>query len=95
MKSLLLISLMSVLLSMCGGTLTKEVEPTATKDVIVEEETSETETATQEEPSSEVIEKPAPTGEMPDTARRQIIEHGAPDKARNDSVKEAKTKGKF
>jgi hypothetical protein len=32
---------------------------------------------------------------MPDTARRQIIEHGAPDKARNDSVKAAKTKGKF
>ena len=39
--------------------------------------------------------KPAMEGEMPDTTKNAVIEHGAPDKARNDSVKAAKTKGKF
>jgi len=49
-----------------------------------------------DEPTPEpTAEKPSLQGEMPDTSRKQIMEHGAPDKTRNDSVKAAKTKGKF
>lgn len=38
--------------------------------------------------------KPEAT-EKPDNTENQVIEHGAPDQSRNDSVKAAKTKGKF
>lgn len=48
-----------------------------------------------EQATKPTAEKPRLAGEMPDTARRQIIQHGAPDKARNDSIKASKTKGKF
>lgn len=39
--------------------------------------------------------KPKVEGALPDTTIKKVIEHGAPDKAYNDSVKAAKTKGKF
>ena len=39
--------------------------------------------------------KPKVEGALPDTSVKKVIEHGAPDKAYNDSVKAAKTKGKF
>jgi len=80
------------MLSMCGGK----------KDSATEEKggpgdatlTTEQKAETSTTPAAETPQKPEAT-EMPDTAKRQIIEHGAPDKARNDSVKDAKTKGKF
>ena len=92
MKSLLSISILSVMLSMCGG---KKEGATEVKGgpgdatPTIEQEVDKSTTPAEETPQKpEVI-------EMPDTAKRQIIEHGAPDKARNDSVKDAKTKGKF
>lgn len=39
--------------------------------------------------------KPKVEGALPDTSVKKVIEHGAPDKAYNDSVKVSKTKGKF
>lgn len=39
--------------------------------------------------------KPKLDGVLPDTSVKKVVEHGAPDKAYNDSVKAAKTKGKF
>lgn len=110
MKSLLLISLLSVLLSVCNGNKQKEKEQdlnNSTASERIDPETlpehngySEAETtkdgASADEKAPEpTAEKPALQGEMPDTSSKQIIEHGSPDQARNDSVKAAKTKGKF
>ncbi|MCB0755222.1 MAG: hypothetical protein H6602_04045 [Flavobacteriales bacterium] len=108
MKSLLSISLLSILLSVCNGNKQKEQQPenTAASERIDPEtmpeqnEYSETETtmdgASADEKAAEpTAEKPGLQGEMPDTSKKQVIEHGSPDQARNDSVKAAKTKGKY
>lgn len=99
MKSLLLISLLSVLLSVCNNKAEKQPETEAAaqqeQTIVKEAETPVLDGAVDAPEEKPASEKPERTGEMPDTARRQIIEHGAPDKARNDSVKAAKTKGKF
>lgn len=107
MKTLLLISLLSILLSVCNSK-QKEQQPENTTaseridPVEMPEENAHSEAeltvdgASDEETSPEpTAEKPALEGEMPDTSKKEIIEHGSPDKARNDSVKAAKTKGKF
>lgn len=110
MKSLLSISLLSILLGACGAqkpeekkqdlsnsTASERIDPESLPE---ENEYSEAETtidgASENENAAEpTAEKPALKGEMPDTSAKKVIEHGAPDKARNDSVKAAKTKGKF
>jgi hypothetical protein len=109
MKSLLLISL-SVLLSVCNSktdsTATEEQEglpaPTRVDELNEQEENAiiSAEEAVIDQAVDEAESKPASTkpkyeGKMPDTTVKKIIEHGAPDKAYNDSVKAAKTKGKF
>ncbi len=109
MKSLLLISL-SVLLSICNSktdsTATEEAEGVpAPTEMDASRATEENAIISAEEPTidqavDEAESKPASTkpkyeGKMPDTTVKKIIEHGAPDKAHNDSVKAAKTKGKF
>ncbi|MCF8464106.1 MAG: hypothetical protein K9G41_04655 [Flavobacteriales bacterium] len=110
MKSLLLISTLSVLLSVCNS----KTDSTATEDqeeipveakVDILNEQEENAIISAKEPAidqavDEAESKPASTkpkyeGKMPDTTVKKIIEHGAPDKAYNDSVKAAKTKGKF
>ncbi|TNF25447.1 MAG: hypothetical protein EP314_06735 [Bacteroidetes bacterium] len=110
MKSLLSISLLSVLLSVCNGSKQKEKQQdleNRTASERIDPETlpeqndhHEAETTTDGASADEKVaeptaQKPGLKGEMPDTSRKQIIEHGSPDKARNDSVKNAKTKGKF
>lgn len=110
MKSLLLISTLSVLLSVCNSkpdtSTTEETEelPVSTKidasnipeeNAIISAEEPAIDEAIDELESKPTSTKPNYEGEMPDTSVRKIIEHGAPDKARNDSVKAAKTKGKF
>ncbi len=108
MKSLLSISLLSVLLSVCNGDKQKEQQPENTTaseridpaNLPAENTHTEAELTTDgasddETPAQPTAEKPGLEGEMPDTSKKVIIEHGAPDKARNDSVKAAKTKGKF
>ncbi len=92
MKSLLSISLLSLLLNTCGTNAQKQDEAAITEETQTDTVSTAVEPQT---PQPESATKPAMTSEMPDTSRRQIIEHGAPDKARNDSVKAAKTKGKF
>ena len=80
------------MLSMCGGKKDGATEAQGGPgDATPPTEQKTVSTVTDE---TETPQKPELT-EMPDTAKRQIIEHGAPDKARNDSVKDAKTKGKF
>ena len=107
MKSLLSISLLSVLLSFCNTKEKKQEETNATASERIdpatmpsdnehmEAETTMDGAKTDETAPSPTAEKPAYNGEMPDTSKKQVIEHGSPDKARNDSVKAAKTKGKF
>jgi hypothetical protein len=108
MKSLLSISLLSILLSFCNGNKQKEQQPentTASERIDPEtlpEENEYTEAETtmdgasaNEESPEPTAEKPALEGEMPDTSKKEVIEHGSPDQARNDSIKAAKTKGKF
>jgi hypothetical protein len=108
MKTLLSISLLSIMLSVCNGNKQKEQQPENTTaseridpiEIPAENTHSEaeltTDGASDNETSAEpTAEKPALEGEMPDTSKKEVIEHGAPDKARNDSVKAAKTKGKF
>jgi hypothetical protein len=108
MKTLLSISLLSIMLSVCNGNKQKEQQPENTtaseridpEAMPEENEFSETETtmdgaSLNEESPKPTAEKPALEGEMPDTSKKEIIEHGSPDKTRNDSVKDAKTKGKF
>ncbi len=101
MKSLLLISL-SVLLSICNSktdsTATEEAEgvPAPTEEnAIISAEEPTIDQAVDEAESKPASTKPKYEGKMPDTTVKKIIEHGAPDKAHNDSVKAAKTKGKF
>jgi len=107
MKSLLLISTLSVLLSVCNGkpdiSATEEL-PVSTKidasnvpeeNAIISAEQPAIDEAVDEAESKPASTKPKLDGEIPDTSVKKIIEHGAPDKARNDSVKAAKTKGKF
>lgn len=103
MKSLLSISLLSIMLNMCGSK-APEQQPTEEPKAEIHSTTSETEAASHpvkdeavDEPqqSTSSASKPAYKGEMPDTSRKQVIEHGSPDKARNDSIKASKTKGKF
>ncbi|MCF8459805.1 MAG: hypothetical protein K9G46_03710 [Flavobacteriales bacterium] len=109
MKSLLLISL-SVLLSVCNSktdsSATEEAEGVpAPTEVNASNVTEENAIISTEEPvidqavdaaeSKPASTKPKYEGKMPDTTVKKIIEHGAPDKAHNDSVKAAKTKGKF
>jgi hypothetical protein len=102
MKSLLSISILSVLLSMCDTKPAKESTetetPAATHETVKQKvDAPNVDGATdQHQPGpAPSTEKPARQGAMPDTSVRKIIEHGSPDKARNDSVKAAKTKGKF
>lgn len=110
MKSLLSISLLSILLSVCNGNKSKEKKQdpsnsTASEridpETLPEEnEYSESEATVDGASANETApeptaQKPTLKGEMPDTSRKQVIEHSSPDKARNDSVKAAKTKGKF
>jgi PBP1b-binding outer membrane lipoprotein LpoB len=92
MKSLLSISILSVMLSMCGGKKDGATEVKGGPDDATQTTGQESVAPVTDE--TETPQKPELT-EMPDTAKRQIIEHGAPDKSRNDSVKAAKTKGKF
>lgn len=85
---------------MCNSKADKPVEESAVHEpqVTVVQEAEEPNidgAATEEGGAQPTAEKPGLTGEMPDTSKKVIIEHGAPDKARNDSVKAAKTKGKF
>ena len=110
MKSLLSISLLSVLLSVCNS----KPDPAATEvptetpveakidasslseeNVIIEAKEPAIDAAVDEAESKPESIKPKYEGELPDPANDKVIEHGAPDKARNDSVKAAKTKGKF
>jgi len=109
MKSLLLISL-SVLLSVCNRrpdtSATEETEELpveakidATKateeNAIISAEEPTIDQAVDEAESKPASTKPKYEGKMPDPSDTKVIEHGAPDKAHNDSVKAAKTKGKF
>jgi hypothetical protein len=110
MKSLLLISTLSVLLSVCNSktdsTAMEEQEglPAPTKvdeldkqeeNAIISNEEPSIDQAVDAAESKPASTKPKYEGKMPDTTVKKIIEHGAPDKAYNDSVKAAKTKGKF
>jgi len=110
MKSLLLISTLSVLLSVCNRkpdtTAAEETQelPVPAKidasnlpeeNAIISAEEPAIDEAIDELESKPASTKPKYEGKMPDTTVKKIIEHGAPDKARNDSVKAAKTKGKF
>ena len=110
MKSLLLISTLSVLLSFCNSktdtSATDKTEelPVSTKidatnlpeeNAIISADEPVIDQAVDEVESKPASIKPTYEGKMPDTTVKKIIEHGAPDKARNDSVKAAKTKGKF
>lgn len=110
MKSLLSISLLSVLLSVCNSKSDKpatdkpEEAPVSTRidetnvpeeNEIISAEEPVLDEAVDEAEEKSTSTKPKYEGEMPDTSEKKIIEHGAPDKARNDSVKAAKTKGKF
>lgn len=104
MKSLLSISLLSVLLSVCNtksaeeSTETPAETPAAQQEMVQQKaDAASIDGATDEHAPgpSPAAEKPARQGAIPDTTVKKIIEHGAPDKARNDSVKAAKTKGKF
>lgn len=111
MKSLLSISLLSVLLSVCnskpdttatGSEADETPVPAKIDDSNIPEENAIIETeepvideAVDEAESKAASTKPEFEGEMPDTSHKQVIEHGSPDQARNDSVKAAKTKGKF
>lgn len=102
MKSLLSISILSVLLSLCNTKPAKESAETETPAATHETVNQKVDAPSidgandQHEPgSAPSAEKPARQGAMPDTSVRKIIEHGSPDKARNDSIKAAKTKGKY
>lgn len=103
MKSLLSISLLSVMLNMCNQKAPEQqpAEETKTEIGTSNSETEEasvpvTDEAVDEQPQSSTSpSKPAYKGEMPDTSRKQVTQHGSPDKARNDSIKASKTKGKF
>lgn len=100
MKSLLSISILSVVLSMCNQKAEKtpkaETVPATEQTIVRKADAPVLDGATDEEKAAApTAEKPRLKGAMPDTARRQVIQHGAPDKARNDSVKASKTKGKF
>lgn len=104
MKSLLSISLLSVLLSFCNSKSTKESSESPADAVAPQQEMVQQKadapnidgTTDEHQPGpAPSAEKPARQGAMPDTSVKKIIEHGAPDKARNDSIKAAKTKGKF
>ena len=109
MKSLLSISLLSVLLSVCNSKPetssdeSKEAPVPARIDetklpeenAIIEAEEPAIDEAVDEAESKAASTKPKLEGEMPDTSEKNVIEHGSPDKSRNDSVKAAKTKGKF
>lgn len=104
MKSLLSISLLSVLLSMCNSKSAEESSETPAEAAAPQQEMVQQKAdapnidgaVDEHAPGpAPAAEKPARQGAMPDTSVKKIIEHGAPDKARNDSVKAAKTKGKF
>ena len=102
---------MSVLLSVCNSAADKKVEQPEeevieeTARIDSAKLPAENEIISAEEPAVDGAvdkpeNKPASTkpkveGAMPDTTVKKVIEHGAPDKAYNDSVKAAKTKGKF
>ena len=109
MKSLLLISL-SVLLSLCNSkpdtSVTEETAETPVEakidasntpeeNAIISAEEPAIDQAVDEAESKAASTKPTYEGKLPDPSETKVIEHGAPDKARNDSVKAAKTKGKF
>lgn len=102
MKSLLSISILSVLLSLCNSKSAKESSESPADAVAPQQEMVQqkadapsTDGATDVHAPASTAEKPARQGVMPDTSVRKVIEHGSPDKARNDSIKAAKTKGKF
>lgn len=110
MKSLLLISTLSVLLSVCNHrphpSATEEPQelPAAAKvdatdtpeeNAVISAEEPVIDKAVDKAESKPASTKPKTEGKMPDPSDTKVIEHGAPDKARNDSVKAAKTKGKF
>ncbi|MCF8276952.1 MAG: hypothetical protein K9J17_09470 [Flavobacteriales bacterium] len=110
MKSLLSISLLSVLLSVCNSKADKQTETETeeaavttridsarlpSENVVMEAAEPAVDGAIDQPESKPASTKPAYEGTMPDTSVKKIVEHGAPDKARNDSVKAAKTKGKF
>ncbi|MGB1316963.1 MAG: hypothetical protein ACPG5W_02085, partial [Flavobacteriales bacterium] len=102
MKSLLSISLLSVLLSVCNSSADKKAE-NIEEEAVVETARidstklpAENEIISEDEPAvdgavDEPENKPASTkpkveGALPDTSVKKVIEHGAPDKAYNDSV---------
>lgn len=110
MKSLLSISLLSVLLSVCNSATEKQAE-SQTEEPITETRIDSTQLpeeneiisadgpavdgAVDEPENKPESTKPKVEGVLPDTSVKKVVEHGAPDKAYNDSVKAAKTKGKF
>ncbi len=108
MKSLLSISLLSILLSVCNGNKEKKqnlenteaserIDPAKLpeENVIISEDEPAVDGTIDSAESKPASTKPKYEDEMPDTSEKKVIEHGSPDKARNDSVKAAKTKGKF
>ncbi len=110
MKSLLSISLLAILLSVCNSkpdtTATEEpaetpveakvdASNTPEENAIISADEPVIDQAVDEAESKPASTKPKLEGDLPDASETKIIEHGAPDKARNDSVKAAKTKGKF
>ena len=110
MKSLLSISLLAVLLSFCNSktdpTATEETQelPVPAKidasnlpeeNAIIEAEEPAIDEAVDEAEAKAPSTKPKHEGELPNPSETKVIEHGAPDQARNDSIKAAKTKGKF
>jgi hypothetical protein len=110
MKSLLSISLISILLSVCNSkpdtSATEETAETPVEakidasntpeeNAIISAEEPVIDQAVDEAESKAASTKPKYEGELPNPSETKVIEHGAPDKARNDSVKAVKTKGKF
>ena len=109
MKSLLSISLLSILLSVCNSkpdtSATEETAetpmeaeitaPTPEENTIISDEDPAIDQAVDEAEEKAASSKPKHEGKLPDPSDTKVIEHGAPDKARNDSIKAAKTKGKF
>lgn len=78
------------MLSTCGGT--KSADSGEGQPTDAGASTTEQVEITPENEPERV--KPEAT-ERPDSVRNQVIEHGAPDQSRNDSIKAAKTTGKF
>lgn len=110
MKSLLSISLLSILLSVCNSkpdtSATEESAETPVEakidasnapeeNTIISDQDPAIDQAVDEAEEKAASTKPKYEGALPDTSVKKVIEHGSPDKARNDSIKAAKTKGKF